>query len=68
MPQSVVREKLESLDINIEGVMKLLPGRRDRDPAKTYLLLLNSSCQWCEGRMCQITSTHGFCRLRLSVV
>jgi methyl coenzyme M reductase subunit C-like uncharacterized protein (methanogenesis marker protein 7) len=34
MPESVVREELEALDIHVQGVMQLLSGRRDQDPAK----------------------------------
>jgi len=34
MPESVVREELESLNINIQGVMQLRSGRRDQDPTK----------------------------------
>jgi hypothetical protein len=33
-PESVVREKLESLNIRVQGVMQLRSGRRDKDPAK----------------------------------
>jgi hypothetical protein len=34
MPESVVREELESLNIRVLGVMQLRSGRRDQDPAK----------------------------------
>jgi len=34
MPESVVREELESLDIRVQGVTQLRSGRRDQDPAK----------------------------------
>jgi hypothetical protein len=34
MPESVVREELESLNIRVEGVTQLRSGRRDQDPAK----------------------------------
>jgi hypothetical protein len=34
MPESVVREELESLNIRVQGVMQLRTGRRDQDPAK----------------------------------
>jgi len=34
MPESVVREELESLNICVQGVTQLRSGRRDRDPAK----------------------------------
>jgi len=35
MPESVVREELESLKIRVQGVTLLRSGRRDPDPAKT---------------------------------
>ena len=34
MPESVVREELESLNIRVQGVTQLRSGRRDQDPAK----------------------------------
>jgi hypothetical protein len=34
MPESVVREELQSLDIRVQGVTQLRSGRRDRDPTK----------------------------------
>jgi hypothetical protein len=34
MPESVVREELESLNVQIQGVIQLRSGRRDQDPAK----------------------------------
>ena len=34
MPESVVREELESLNIRVEGVTQLRSGRRQQDPAK----------------------------------
>jgi hypothetical protein len=34
MPESVVREELESVDIRVQGVTRLRSGRRDRDPTK----------------------------------
>jgi len=34
MPESVVREELESLNICVQGVTQLRSGRRDPDPAK----------------------------------
>jgi hypothetical protein len=33
-PESVVREELESLNIQVQGVILLRSGRRDQDPAK----------------------------------
>jgi hypothetical protein len=34
MPESVVREELESLNIRVQGVTQLRSGRRDQDPIK----------------------------------
>jgi hypothetical protein len=34
MPQSVVREELEALDIHVHEIMRLPSGRRDQDPAE----------------------------------
>jgi hypothetical protein len=34
MPESDVQEKLESLNIRVQGDMQLRSGRRDQDPAK----------------------------------
>jgi hypothetical protein len=32
MPESVVREELEAMDIHAQGIMQLRSGRRDQDP------------------------------------
>jgi hypothetical protein len=37
MPESVVREELESLNIRVKGVTLLRCGRREQDPAKDSL-------------------------------
>jgi len=34
MPESVVREELESLGIRVQGVTQPRSGRRDQDPTK----------------------------------
>jgi len=34
IPESVVREELETLGIHVQGVMQLRSGRRDQDPTK----------------------------------
>jgi hypothetical protein len=34
MPESVVRQELETLNIQFQGVIELRSGRRDQDPAK----------------------------------
>jgi hypothetical protein len=33
MPESVIREELEALDIHVQGVMQLRSGLRDQDPS-----------------------------------
>ena len=37
MPESVVREELESLNIRVQGVTQLRPGRRDQNITKDRL-------------------------------
>jgi len=44
MPESVVREKLESLNIHVEGVTQLRSGPRQGPPSPQ-----TSLCQWREG-------------------
>ena len=34
MPESVVQEELESMNIRVQGVTRLCSGRHDQDPAK----------------------------------
>jgi hypothetical protein len=34
MPESVVREELDSQDIHVQGVLQLRSGRSDQDPTK----------------------------------
>jgi hypothetical protein len=46
MPESVVREELESLNIHVPGVMQLRSGRRDQTPPSTAIPPLTSSYQW----------------------
>jgi len=46
MPESAVREELESLKIRVQGVMQLRSGRRDHDPAKELLPPPTSLCLW----------------------
>jgi len=45
MPDSVVREKLESLNIRVQGVTALRSGRRDPNPAKYRPPTPTSLCQ-----------------------
>jgi hypothetical protein len=48
MPESVVREKLESLNIRVQGAMTLRSGRRNQDPAKDRPPSLTSLYLWRE--------------------
>ena len=50
MPESVVIEKLESLNIRVQGVTQLQSGRRDQDCAKDRPPTPTSSYRSCEGR------------------
>jgi len=52
MPESVVREELESLGIRVQGVMHLRSGHRDRDPTKDRPPTPTSLFQWREGMRC----------------
>jgi hypothetical protein len=53
MPESVVREKLESLNIRVQGVTQLRSGRRDQDPAKDRPPTPTSMYQWREVLRCR---------------
>ena len=52
MPESVVREELESLGILVQGVTQLRSGRRDQDPTKDRPPTLTSLYRWREGLRC----------------
>jgi hypothetical protein len=43
---NIVREKLESLNIRVQGVMQPRSGHRDQDPTKDRPPTLTSSYQW----------------------
>jgi len=53
MPESVVREELESLNIRVQGVTQLRSGRRDQDPAKDRPPNPTSLYQWREVLRCR---------------
>jgi len=53
MPESVVREELESLNISVQGVTQLRSGRRDQDPAKNRPSTPTSLYQWREDLRCR---------------
>ena len=52
MPESVVREELESLSIRVHGVTQLRSGCRDQDHAKDYPTTPTSLYQWREDPRC----------------
>jgi len=52
MPESVVREELETLGIHVQGVTQLRSDRRDQDPNKDRLPTPTSLYQWHEGLRC----------------
>jgi len=53
MPDSVVKEELESLNIRVQGVTQLRSGRCGPDSAKGRPPIPTSLCQWREGPRCQ---------------
>ena len=61
MPESVVREELESLNIRIHGVMQLRSGRRDKDPAKDRPP--TPTIMWREGLGCKSAINHRTLRI-----
>ena len=52
MPESVVREVLETLGIHVQGVTQLRSDRRDQDPTKDRPPSPTSLYQWREGLRC----------------
>jgi len=52
MPESVVREELESLNICVQRVTQLRSGRRDPEAAKDRPPTPTSLCQWCADLGC----------------
>jgi len=68
MPESVVREVLESLDIRVQGFTKLRSGRRDQDPAKDRPLTPYFIVSVARGpEMSKVRSITELCELRVSV-
>ena len=53
MPESVVREELESLNIRVQEVTQLRSDRRDQDLGKDRPPTPTSFYQWCEGLRCR---------------
>jgi hypothetical protein len=68
MPENVVWEELESLDIRVQGLMQLRSGRREQDPAKDLppnSLFIITVPQWL--KLSRMQSLTILCYLRLSV-
>jgi hypothetical protein len=53
MPERVVREKLKSLNIRVQGDMQLQSGRLDQDPTKDRPPIPTSLTRWRVGLSCQ---------------
>ena len=67
MPESVIREELEALDIHIQGVMQLRSFRRDQDPTKDHPLTPTSLYQWRGGPRylrCDLSPNSAVCEFR----
>jgi hypothetical protein len=68
MPESVVREELESLNIRVQGVMQLRYGRRDQDPAKDRPPTSHFIISVARGHeVSKVRSLTELCSLRVSV-
>ena len=68
MPESVVREELEALDIHVQEVMQLRSGRRDQDPAKDQPLAPHFIVSVARGpEVSKVRSVTELCGLRVSV-
>jgi len=52
MPESVVREELESLNVRVQGVTQLHSSRRYQDPTKDHPPTPTSMYQWREVLTC----------------
>ena len=69
MPESVVREELEALDIHVQAVMQLRSGRRDQDPTKDRPLTPHFIVSVARGpEVSKVRSITELCGLRVSVV
>ena len=68
MPEAVVREELEALDIHVQVVMQLRSGRRDQDPTKDRPLTPHFIVSVALGpEVYKVRSITELCGLRLSV-
>ena len=68
MPESVVREDLQSLDISVKGVMQLRSGRCDQNPAKDRPLTPHFIVSVARGsEVSKVRSITELCGLQVSV-
>jgi hypothetical protein len=68
MPESVVREELEALDIHVQGVMQLRSDRRDQDLAKDRPLTPHFIVSVARGpEVSKVRSITEICGLRVSL-
>jgi hypothetical protein len=68
MPESVVREELESLNIRVQGATQLRSGRRDRDPIQDRPPTPHFIVSVARGpEMSRVRSITELCGLRVSV-
>jgi hypothetical protein len=63
MPESDIREELESLNIRVQRVMQLRSGHRDQDPTKDRPPTPTSLSRWRVGLRCKTTFTHRTLRI-----
>jgi methyl coenzyme M reductase subunit C-like uncharacterized protein (methanogenesis marker protein 7) len=68
MPESIVREELEALDIHVQGVLQLRSGRRDQDTTKDRPLTPHFIVSVARGpKVSKVRSITELCGLRVSV-
>jgi hypothetical protein len=68
MPESVVREELEAMDIHVQGVMQLRSGRHDQDPTKDRPVTPHFIVSVARGpEVSKVRSITELCGLRVSV-
>jgi hypothetical protein len=68
MPESVVREELEAMDIHVQGLMQLRFGRRDQDPTKDRPVTSHFIVSVARGpEVSKVRSITKLCGLRVSV-
>jgi hypothetical protein len=68
MPENVIREELETMDIHVQGVMQVRSGRRDQDPTKDRPVTPYFIVSVARGpEMSKVRSITELCGLRVSV-